>query len=710
MSSICNHAKTQKGFNLLEILIAIVIFSIGMLALVQLQGGLTRSASDAGVRTVAANIAESAFERARSFSRLTTDPDGTERAYADIATGTASVYRGGINFAVASTVSDYYYSGTTFTKTKPTGVLVSDFKLVQIDVTWDGSSKFQTSSGTEVDLGSGAIRMSNIISSVTSGGDSKSVAAGGDNLYNPDVNYSPGSRPDVISIALGNNKFKESTVPLPDIYREEELVETTFDVVTYSQHLDGATFLRREEFRSVSCECTLKAAGFTGKTGRRPTIWNGVDYSEGEKVAKTYGVVALTEKKQSLYCTQCCRDHHDGGTGGLVDGDPGRSRFDPFKSSDQFFSEGTFAGDHKHYGRNGSDGLELADADGDPYVEACRLVRKDGFFKVAQDLRNESLNNFPEGYLEDDVGVGVYSGYVTSSVSGYVEAIGDTNNYEAVGFTLVDSASMDPPIVFPASTQLNPTILPIPGTGATSQQLQSRGIYLDYMSDEVRAIVTCMDDGGSGEDCGAPKATNSLEVIPFYDVQLTWLARWEETPTDQPVSVTNAAIENNNAHSRGFAAMTSGFGLPEVKTTVHKGNLGLTGTDPIDPVFSSNVQDRKSWVLSQNLSTPTPTNGIFATGSITSAVGGVKAADVTIEPTGALCDRTLTGFECEMIAGANSTRLKVTNYQKANKTLVACSTVLEVHGSENGANNWTRFTLPEDSTYGVSIIIKEGAC
>ena len=41
----------QKGFNLLEVLIGIAIFVIGMMALASLQGNLTRSASDANART-----------------------------------------------------------------------------------------------------------------------------------------------------------------------------------------------------------------------------------------------------------------------------------------------------------------------------------------------------------------------------------------------------------------------------------------------------------------------------------------------------------------------------------------------------------------------------------------------------------------------------------------------------------------------------------
>ena len=98
-----------------------------------------------------------------------------------------------------------------------------------------------------------------MISSITSRpGGKVALGTAGDNSYAPPVDYNPGENPDIVSIELGENKFKESTTPLPDVIRADELVETRFDVVTYSQNDDGATFLRREEFRAVSCECTLR--------------------------------------------------------------------------------------------------------------------------------------------------------------------------------------------------------------------------------------------------------------------------------------------------------------------------------------------------------------------------------------------------------------------------------------------------------------------
>jgi hypothetical protein len=251
-------------------------------------------------------------------------------------------------------------------------------------------------------------------------------------------------------------------------------------------------------------------------------------------------------------------------------------------------------------------------------------------------------------------------------------------------------------------------------SGDTEQQLRTRGVYLDYMSDNLRARINCLDNGGSGEDCEVPDVNSALEIIPFYDVQLTWLARWNETPNNNPIDVTNEAIANDNGHDRGKASLQAGFGYSTVNSAVHKGNLGLTGSDPIDPWFADEVDNYDLYALAVDYSSPPPLSGIIISGDIVSSVPGVRASDVEIEATGAACDRTITGYECELETGASSTWLTVSNYYKANRVLVACSDVMTVQGQEhisvNGIGNWTRFILPEGSVTDVTIIIKENSC
>jgi type II secretory pathway pseudopilin PulG len=719
------HKRTAAGFSLLEVLIGMVIFALGIMALAQLQGNLSKSSADSNIRSVAINIAEENIEAARTFSQVTGGVG--VNAFNNITSGSRTETRGGIDYTIDSTVTDYYFNPATgtFDTTKPAANIVdADMKMLQMTVAWgvDGNGNSTQSfmidgKASTTGLSKGSITLTDVISSITSPSGGKVVLnSTTSSLYGPPVDYNPGQNPDIVSIQLGENRFKESTTPLPDVIRSGELAETKFDVVTYSQSDAGATFLRREEFRAVSCSCTLRIPGAATEGGLRPTLWNGNDYTEGEFVSKPYGVSA--NNQQSGFCSLCCNDHHDGGSGAKDDAnDPGSSRYNPFRSDLDYWQStdpvsGGLVGDHKHYNRNNSGELSVVSSDGATYVEACRLVRKDGFFRVAQDLRQEGLNSFPANFLDDDTEVAKYSKYVTDAVSGFEATIGNTNLYENNPPVLTEPQNMSPAVSFPASTFESPTVMT---SSSSSQQLRTRGIYVDYMSDALRTIINCLDDGGTGPGCGVEGSNSALEVIPFYDVQLTWLARWNETPTNNPVDVSNEAIEDGNTHSRGVASLTTGFGDSTINAAIYRGNPGLSGTDPIDPADNSNVRDYDLYAVSTDGSTPAPDSGYLITGSITSSVAGVKAVDIEISAVnGAQCDRTLTGFECIVPFAASNPRLTVFNYFKPNKVLLACSAVLSVNGTEHSgtdpSQNWTRFNLPLANVTNANVIIKENFC
>jgi len=721
-----NTRKRQlSGFTLIEVLIGILIFSLGMMALAHLQGNLSKSSAESTARTVAINIAEERVEALRSFSQVPASE--SVAAFNNIVSDDPDnppppIEVGGIFYTVNQTVTDYYYNPATFEfqVNKPDSKIVyPDLKRLEVTVSWgagDDARSFQIDETNSTNgLGTGSVAVVDLVSSFTTTSGTKVVLNNyGDSLYAPPVDYNPGENPDIISIHLGANKFKESTTPLPDVIRADELVETRFDVVTYSQDDSGATFLRREEFRAVSCECTLKLPRTSTEGGLRPTIWNGSGYTEGEFVSKPYGESA--SNTQSQYCNICCRDHHDGGYGEQdVSADPGRSLYNPFRDPADYY-EGD-APDHKHYDRDRRGILTLADQDGDTYDEVCRMVRKDGFWRIAQDLRQEGFNGFPASYLDDESEVGTYSRYVTDAVSAYESATdpansdSPTNPYEEAPPTLVRPENMDPALLFPGSSRLRATRME---EGAvTQQQLRSRGIYLDYMSDEVREKVNCLDNQRS--DCDVPGVTSALEIIPFYDVQLTWLARWTETPNNFPIDVTNEAIADNNAHSRGLATLEAGVGYSTINTIVQTGNLGLTGTDPIDPGDQNQVADYNIYALAVDESNPPPLSGIVISGQILSSVPGLRASDVEIIATeDAQCDRTLTGFECVLLVGAINPRLTVSNYFKRNSELYACSGVLTVNGTEHSGDtpdrNWTRFNLPGINAVNADIVLKAGSC
>ena len=700
----------HAGFSILEVMIGIFIFVVGLLALSALQGALTRSMADAKVRTTATNIAERILESQRGFSRLQSDTANPKTFFAfnDITSADTTETVDGVTYSIDMDVSDFYYqlAGDNFSETAVSGAISPTYKQVEITVSWDAAQSFRAEEGTDITaagLGSGDITLTASIPALVTTA-SAFVAddpATGENPA-PPVTYTPGLNPDIVSLSLGDNKFKESTLPVPKVIRVDELVETRFDVITYSSGGNGSLFLRREEFVAVSCECELKSAPGSA-IGRRPTLWAGDEYSDAELVDKAYGVPA--NNIQSPYCDACCRDHHDGGTGSNDPaGDVGAIRFDPFRASTDYWGSGeTFAGDHKHYKKDRFGNLSLAENVDDVYVESCRMVRKDGFFRTAQDFRREGINVFPYDFLDETAEVNKYSAYATGAVETYVGST--TDGYESAPPLLVTPTRTAVGVSPPPDSDLTLAYTYLPtALGADYQQLRSRGIYIDYLSEDLRAVISCLEDGGDAETCSSgdvvldqTASENLLEMVPFFDVQLTYLNRWTESPPNIPVDTTNEALRSDNAHSRGVASKHATVGTSQVLASGNRGNSGITDTDPIDPNFLSMVSQNGMQVIINN-DNPPPPNGTLVTAVFTSGVPGVQASSVEIEASGATCDRTVTGFICLVPNGQGAT-ITLSNYHKNNNTnIVACSyeeTLPGTSGSDQANRPFTVFDLDD---------------
>jgi type IV pilus modification protein PilV len=303
--------RRAAGATLLDVLLAIGIFVIGMLALASMQGNLTRSSVDANSRTMATNIAEELIEQLRTFEQF--ESETGKDAYQDIVDQSLTVTRGGIDYSVDITVENFFFlDGTTVTSnlddlSEDRDVSIPDFKYVELAVSWAGN-EFQLNDGagttTSGRLGSGDFVVSTVVPAISSYSSAKVVAMDDDSAGTPPVFYTPGVNPETVAIDIGNSKFKESTTPEPVVWRSGELIETWFDVITYNRVGGDAIFVRREEFASVSCKCTMQASG---NVGRGPTIWDGSEYLEGEVVNKPYGTLAASAGKQSQYCEVCCR-------------------------------------------------------------------------------------------------------------------------------------------------------------------------------------------------------------------------------------------------------------------------------------------------------------------------------------------------------------------------------------------------------------------
>jgi hypothetical protein len=701
--------KGMQGSTILEVLIAIMIFVFGMLALAHLQTNLTRSSTDANTRTVATNIGEEILEFLRGYRYVESDPDGIIFAFADIDDAFVSATippRGGINYTPTGFVTGYNFNAdrTAVTATYPAiaGTLY-DFKRVELTVAWDNNPSFQVDETTQVTntaMGTGSITLQQVIPSIPSLASAKVAADDDGKLGHVPTVYTPGLNPDIIALKLSPDKFKESLTPKPEVIRKNDFVETWFDVITYNLITPDNFFLRREEFLVVSCDCTLRAP--SGPSGFMPTTWSGTEYEEGEFVAKPYGEEASSS--QSFYCATCCRDHHDGGAGTT----PADQLYDPRKT----WTAGTSATDHEHYGRDRR-GLELGLTDdpvdaGDEYLEVCRMVRKDGFMRVAQDFRQEQFIGLPQSYLADPDNAVEYAEYVIDAIDDFVSDYlgGDPTP------SLSAPDEMTPWVRFPADDGSNrfalahaALALPEP----ENEQFVTRGIYIDHITAETATLLDCIAPaslGGQGktaEECGAEDVTNYLEVFSFFDVQLTWLSLWEEDVGGIPVTVTNEALEDENTHSRGFADTTSTLASDvTVNSWIHRGNVGISATDPIDHFYyTDGLTDYDMFVDANGGGGGGGGGGTEFSGSISTDVKSVSASGTTFTgSTGVTCSLGVTIFTCSIALGAVDPTLKISGYRKGGSgtDLWVC----EDSGTYPGGDYVQ--TVPKSTTFDLSLV------
>jgi type IV pilus modification protein PilV len=64
---------SQNGLSLVEVFVALLVLSVGLIALAKLQVDLVRGGADSRARTIAVSLAEEKLEDLRTFAALTSD-------------------------------------------------------------------------------------------------------------------------------------------------------------------------------------------------------------------------------------------------------------------------------------------------------------------------------------------------------------------------------------------------------------------------------------------------------------------------------------------------------------------------------------------------------------------------------------------------------------------------------------------------------------
>jgi type IV pilus modification protein PilV len=248
-----------NGFSLIEVMIAVLVLAVGILAVSKLQTSLLKSGSDANHRSVAASLANRKIDDlkrfaylnvANSWSAALTSP--TSISFNHIASneggllGPGDVGIGNQVYTLNWTVSNYQFSGegNDASISTPSN---ADMKAVHVTVSWDGPG----------DTTNNIVSFDTFIHGyhplLTAVDTSAGTLAGGD------INLQTRAA-DSETFDFGNGKSFGSELIAPDVSKKgnSTVTKTVFSIFdTSSRVLESS-----DEFRTVACLC---------KNGTRPS-------------------------------------------------------------------------------------------------------------------------------------------------------------------------------------------------------------------------------------------------------------------------------------------------------------------------------------------------------------------------------------------------------------------------------------------------------
>jgi type II secretory pathway pseudopilin PulG len=672
------YMKKSFGFSLIEVMLAVFVLSIGILAVAKFQGSLLQSGSNTKAKTAALTLAQQKIDDLRGFGQIEVGSDcggGTDPCTwsdftpAELATKQmAYVYiddnKGG-RFA-PNTTFNLAFNNENYQRIWEVKDNIDEpekldsMKWVKVSVAWqDQNGDTQT------------VSLESLIPAISPALTNIAIPGAGASPTPPNFTYTPGAAPDVIKVEIdaGDGQYKETSKVLPDVSQDGDNNLVTFSAVTFTTSLGVSTIDNIDEYSTVNCNCTFNGTG-SGFTPSR-FVWNDATKEVFDKRGEVVTKITATEDNNGSgsetvlanVCTQCCRDHHDS--------NDSTAKYVPGTAS---------SGNHTHYNSSGT-----AVTTGD-YVEACRLKSIDGILSTFQDWQLKTTTTIPSSYLADDTATQTaYKDYVADYISNYTE-----------GGALPT-----------APTSRDITSLP---QGAT-QQLLVRAIYIDEVEQESSEYTTCVNGIGVADD--ACENVNPIRITPFAEINLTKLANWKiannttvasgtdtqandlanESPcppsdtsamttcvTDE--DIVDEGLDENN-YSRGLVVAGDVAGTERIIAYLNPDNTGITGTAAIQPESGSvdgSSQDDKNTTTTDARIEENPhsdyvevtvaagltTYGIsgdilFCTGTKNNEKSGLVAAlTLTISGTSGSCSTNKQGnsydYTCTgMVAGSNTT-------------------------------------------------------
>ncbi len=521
----------QQGFGLIEVLVAFVVIAAGAAALVKLQGAFLTTTAESGAREAAMHLAETKLDDLRTFEVVSTTTGKV--AYQDIANNL-----GGNILAGTQTIGNQSYSlswsvSNQFLSSPP--ATIPERKDVTVLVSWTD----RAGSSRQLSL-SGKIAAQLSVGSTLMTGDFGLSQPG------PQVTYTPGSAPDVVSISLNNSDTLniETSKPVPNVVKKGSSTEVQFDTITY----DAANNrLIQSDLTTVSCSCSLGSGTQSGsKPAEMVSLSQGIFWQAGATATKAFGAPA--DNQQSALCDVCCANHFDG---------PGTAFADFYDQNNKVSGAG-----HAHYASSTGSAVTSGD-----YLEACRMMRIDGYYELLPDWNLIALNVMSADYLSTSANVVAYQTYVKQMVKTYVEEQPSTTNlmsyYDWLGTANISGVTQAD---FTAAHQFAPGV----------KQLIARAVYVDFLANP--SSIDTDTDGW-------------LSKVSFNEINVTLLANWSSSDSTH-VAVTNEAIQSiinpasgyYGTYSRGVMTgdtKTASSATATITASLTKHNSGLTGSNAI---------------------------------------------------------------------------------------------------------------------------------